>query len=62
MMLATLAYLTVGFAAVSLYTLVVLAVCAGKAYRNGYAAGLVDAGTRRAPSNVTVLPHQRARA
>jgi hypothetical protein len=62
MILALLAYLAVGFGTVTLYTLVILALCAGRAYRNGYAAGLEDAGRRRASSNVTVLPRQRGGA
>lgn len=50
------------FGSLIAYSLLLLAVYAGRAYRNGYAAGLADAGTQRAPSNVTVLPRQRTTA
>lgn len=57
-MIATVAYLLIGFTAVGIYSLVLLAVCAGAAYRNGLAEGRRQAA-ELLPTNVRVLPRQR---
>ncbi len=62
-MTTSLLLLAGGLLTVALYSLLLLAVCAGRAYRNGYEAALRDAAARRGPQaylgTVTALPQQR---
>lgn len=59
MILGTVIYIAIVTVTIGLYSLLLLHVFAGRAYRNGYRAGICDAEVLSAPTNVRLLTSPR---